>query len=153
MRLDILSSKPYLSVIPGFVAFLIKDNALNDLCGKRLGILGFNSATKKSYYLVGKYVFERHFDNEDQKNATLAALIDCHDPGELFQGNQIYTVVLSIMLNSFPLVSLSIRSTVKQKEDEINSLLTYLRCVHFGGMTFGFLSYHWIFIALHSVIY
>ena len=26
------------SVIPGFVAYLIKDNALNDLCGKTLGI-------------------------------------------------------------------------------------------------------------------
>ena len=39
MRLDILSSKPYPSVIPGFVVYLIKDNALNDLCGKTLGTL------------------------------------------------------------------------------------------------------------------
>ena len=47
MRLDILSSKPYPTVIPGFVAYLIKDNALNDLCGKMLGMLSFYSATKK----------------------------------------------------------------------------------------------------------
>ena len=50
MRLDIFSSKPYPSVIPGFVAYLIKDNALNDLCGKGaryIGLLSFYSATKK----------------------------------------------------------------------------------------------------------
>ena len=41
MWLDILSSKPYPSVIPGFVAYLIKDNAWNDMCGKALGILSF----------------------------------------------------------------------------------------------------------------
>ena len=34
-----LYSKHYPSVIPGFVAYLIKDNTLNDLCGKTLGIL------------------------------------------------------------------------------------------------------------------
>ena len=32
MRLDILSSKPYPIVIQGFVKYLIKDNALNELC-------------------------------------------------------------------------------------------------------------------------
>ena len=31
---------------------------------------------------MGKYVFERHFDGDNQKNAILAPLIDCHDPGE-----------------------------------------------------------------------
>ena len=43
MRLDILSSKFYPSVIPGFVAYLIKDIALNDSCGMTLhvGILSF----------------------------------------------------------------------------------------------------------------
>ena len=46
MRLDILSSKPYPSAIPEFVAHLIKDNALGNLCGKMLGILSFYSATK-----------------------------------------------------------------------------------------------------------
>ena len=30
---------------------------------------------------MGKYVFERHFDGDDEKNAILAPLIDCHDPG------------------------------------------------------------------------
>ena len=54
MRLDILSSKPYTSVIPGFVANLIKDNLLNDLCGKTLGTLSFFSATRKGN--MGKYV-------------------------------------------------------------------------------------------------
>ena len=29
----------------------------------------------------GEICFERHFDGEDQKNAILAPLIDCHDPG------------------------------------------------------------------------
>ena len=28
---------------------------------------------------MGKYVFERHFDGNNQKNAILAPLIDCHD--------------------------------------------------------------------------
>ena len=27
-----------------------------------------------------KYIFERHFDGYEQNNATLAPLIDCHDP-------------------------------------------------------------------------
>ena len=50
---------------------------------------------------------------------------------ELFQGNQ------SSFNNAeqFPLMSLSIRSTVKQKVDKIYSLLTCLCCVHFRGMT------------------
>ena len=47
MRLDILSSKPYLSVIHWFVAYLVKDNALYELCGNTLGILSFCSAQKK----------------------------------------------------------------------------------------------------------
>ena len=33
--------------IPGFGAYLIKDNALNDLCSKTVGILSFYYATKK----------------------------------------------------------------------------------------------------------
>ena len=83
MRLDILSSKPYPSVIRGIVAYLRKDNALNDLCGKTLGILSFYFATKKMYYLMGKYVFERYFDGDDQKIAILAPYIDCHDPDRI----------------------------------------------------------------------
>ena len=47
MQLAILSSNPYLPVIPGFVTYLIKGNALNNLTGKLLGILSFLSATKK----------------------------------------------------------------------------------------------------------
>ena len=84
MRLDILSSKPYPSVIPGFVAHLIKDNVLNDLFGKTLGILRLNSATKKVKYLMRKYVFERHFDGDDQTNAIFGPLMDCQDPGRIF---------------------------------------------------------------------
>ena len=45
------------------------------------------------------------------------------------------TVVLSIMLNSFPSMSLSIHSIVKQKEDKINLNLACLRHVHFHGIT------------------
>ena len=41
---------------------------------------------------------------------------------------------------------------LKQKVDKINSLLTCLRHMYFRGMTAGFLSSHWIFFALHSVI-
>ena len=52
MRLDILSSIPYLSVIPWFVAYLIKDNALYELCGNTLGILSFYSAQKKQLTIV-----------------------------------------------------------------------------------------------------
>ena len=37
-------------------------------------------------------------------------------------------------------MSLSMRSTVKQKVDKIKSLLTCLLLVHFRGMTIGF--YH-----------
>ena len=38
---------------------------------------------------MGKYVFERHFDDEDQKNVILAPLIDCHDPGRTVSGEPI----------------------------------------------------------------
>ena len=65
MWLDILSSKPYHGVIQGFVAILIKYNALEDLSGKTLCILSFYSATKKMSYLMGKYVFERHYKECD----------------------------------------------------------------------------------------
>ena len=60
----ILSSNPYPSVIQGFVAYLIKDTALNDLCGKTLGILSL-------------YFWET-FWRRGPKNAILALLIDCH---------------------------------------------------------------------------
>ena len=33
---------------------------------------------------MGKYVFERHSDDGDQKNAILAPLYDCHDPGRTY---------------------------------------------------------------------
>ena len=70
---------------------------------------------------------------------------------DLFQGNQIYTVVVSIILYSFPSMSLSIRSTVKQKEDKINSFLTCLCRVHFRRMAAEFYHSAGRFIALHSV--
>ena len=81
MRLDILSPNPFHSVIPGFDSYLIKDNTLNDLCGKTLGLLSEKSSCHKENVIsMGKYVFQRHFDAGDQKKATLAALIDCHHP-------------------------------------------------------------------------
>ena len=33
-----------------------------------------------------EYVFERHFDGDDQKSAILAPLIDCHDPDRTVSG-------------------------------------------------------------------
>ena len=33
-------------------------------------------------YLMGKYVFEIHFDGDDQMDAILAPLIDCHNPAK-----------------------------------------------------------------------
>ena len=35
---------------------------------------------------MGKYILERHFDGDDQKNAILAPLIDCHDPDRTVSG-------------------------------------------------------------------
>ena len=58
--LDILSSKPFPSVIPEFVAYLTQDNALNDLCGKTLGI-----PSKKKVIAYGGLCFKRHFDGDD----------------------------------------------------------------------------------------
>ena len=45
---------------------------------------------------MGKYVFERHFDDDDQKKTILAHLIHCHDPGTTVT----YTVVLAININA-----------------------------------------------------
>ena len=70
---------------------------------------------------------------------------------ELFQGKLTCTLVLSITLNSFQSTSISIRLTIQQKVDKINSFLTCLPHVPFRGMAAGFLSCRWIFIALHSV--
>ena len=69
MWLDVISSKPYPSVIQRSFAYQVKDDALNVLCSKTLGILSFYSATKKVNILWGKYVFERHCTSDDQMNA------------------------------------------------------------------------------------
>ena len=71
----------------------------------------FSSTIKRTTvyaYMGSPYinVFEIHFDGDDRTNTILNPLMDCHDPGRIVQGNQIYTVVLSIMLNSFPSTSL-----------------------------------------------
>ena len=42
------------SVIPGFVAYLIKDNALNDLCGKTL--LSCQSRVRVTSCFVYKFI-------------------------------------------------------------------------------------------------
>ena len=137
----------YHSVIQGSVAYLIKDNVLKDLCGKTLGILSFYSATKNREYLMGKYVFERHFDGDDQKNAILEPLINCHDPGRFvsrgpntFSGsfNNDEQFSIDVSFNIF---------YIKAK----SRLLACLSRMHFCGMAAGFLSCCWIFIPLHSV--
>ena len=83
------------------------------------------------------------------KNVILAPLIDVHDPDKKEPNKH------SVSINNaeqFPSMSLSIRSSVRKKVYKINSLLTSSRRVHFcKGMTIGFLSYLWTFIAIHSV--
>ena len=64
----------------GSLRIYFKDNALNDLCGKTLDISSFYS-DKAIYY--AKMCFERHFEGDDQKNAILTPLIDCHGPGRI----------------------------------------------------------------------
>ena len=100
---------------------------------------------------MGKYVFERHFDGDDHKNALLSPLIDCHDPGRtvsrephIHSGcfNNAEQFSTNVSFNTF-------YSTAKI--DKINSLLTCLCRVHVRGITVGFLSCCWTFIALHSV--
>ena len=107
--------KPYPSVIQGFDAYLRKDNALNDLCGKTLVILSFYFASKKMYYLWGNMflrdILTATIKRLRFKHLTSTAMIQT----ELIQGNQIYTVVLTIILNIFQSMSLSVNSTVEQK--------------------------------------
>ena len=76
---------------------------------------------------MGKYVFERHFDDVDQKNAILAPLIDSHDPGRTVSREPNIHSVFFNNSNSFLAMSLSIYSTVQQKVGKINSLMT---CLH-----------------------
>ena len=83
--------------------------------------------------------FERHFDSDHQNNVILASLINCHYPDRTFSREpNIHSEVLSLMLKSFPSTFLSIRSTVQQKVDKINSLLICLRGMHFLGMAARF---------------
>ena len=61
---------------------------------------------------MGKYVFERHFYDDDQKNAILAPLMECHDPGRTVSREpNIHSGSLN-NAESFPSMSLSIGSTV-----------------------------------------
>ena len=76
---------------------------------------------------MGKYVCERHFDGDDQKNAILAPLIDCHDPGIIVSREPNIHSGSFNMLNSFPSMSLSVRSTIKQKVDKI--LTFFVTCI------------------------
>ena len=66
----------------------------------------------KTKYLMVKFVFKIHFDGNDQNNAILAPLMDCHDTGKIVSGE------LSIHSDSFNIAEqfpFSIRSAVKQK--------------------------------------
>ena len=69
---------------------------------------------------MAKYIFERHFVGNDQKNVILAPRVDCHDPVRIVSREpNIHSSFFPIMLKSFPSMSLLIRSKV----DKINSLL------------------------------
>ena len=59
---------------------------------------------------------------------------------EMCQGNKTCTVVLSIMLNSFQSTSLSIRFTIQQKVNAINSFWLVYRTCHFAEWPLDF--YH-----------
>ena len=78
MLLDILSSNPYPSVIPGFIVNLIKDNAFNNLCGKTLRILSF---CPKDKVILWRNMFLETFWQRVSKEGDLAPLIYFHDPG------------------------------------------------------------------------
>ena len=113
IRLYTVSSKSYPRVIPGFFVHLSKDYALNNLYGKTLDTFGFKFATMKRQDLLREYVFQRHFDSDDLRKAIFVPLI-----GRCVQGRTVsresnnYTMVLSITLNSFPSLFLSLPSMV-----------------------------------------
>ena len=76
-------------------------------------------------------------DGDDQNNAVLAPLINCHDPGRTVSRENINSGSLN---NAFQSTSLSIRSTVQQSVDKINPILTCIHHVPFRGMIAGFFS-------------
>ena len=100
------------------------------------------------YYLMGKYVFERPSEGDDQKNTILATLIDCHDPGRIVPGE---SNIHSCPFHNTEQFSIDVFFNSSYIKAKINSLLTCLCRVHFLGMATRFLSCRWIFIALHSV--
>ena len=67
MQLEILSSKPYPNAIPGIVAYLANDNALNGLCGKTLGTT-LNNTYKCAHInvLISPLILVRSFSNFQQ---------------------------------------------------------------------------------------
>ena len=65
-----------------------------------------------------KYVFERHFDGDDLKNATLAPLIDCLDPVRTVSREpNIHSGSFNNTEHSSSMSRL-IRSTIQQKGDK-----------------------------------
>ena len=101
---------------------------------------------------MGKYVFERHFDGTYQKNAILAPFIDCHDPGRTVSRE---LNIHSGSFNNAEQFSINVSFNTfysKAKSRKNNTFLTSLRHMHFCGMTARFLSCHWVFIGLYSVL-
>ena len=133
-------------VILGFFAHLIEDNALNDLHGKMFDTFGVKFATMKRSDLLREYVFQRHLAAMIYGKRFLHLWSVAVFQAELFQGNQIYTVVLSITLNSFFTAFYGMIKIYK-----MYSPVTCLRHAQIHGMTTGHVSFHWTCIALHSV--
>ena len=55
---------------------------------------------------MAEYIFARHFVDNDQKNVILALSVDCHDNGRTVSREPNIHSIFSIMLNSFPSMSL-----------------------------------------------
>ena len=77
------------------VAYLMKEKALGALWARGKKLCSYvhhdqASSLPQKCNMV-KYVFEIHFDGDDQMNAILAPLIDCHNPaknGFIFKGTK-----------------------------------------------------------------
>ena len=87
---------------------------------------------------MGKYVFERHFDGDDQKNAILAPLINCHDPGKtVSRGHQTYTVSGSFNNAEQIFIDVSSNKFYSTTEYSKKKIKLTLRSMHFRGITVG----------------
>ena len=93
---------------------------------------------------MAKYLFERHFDGDDRKNAILAPLVDCHDQGRTVPGEQNKH---NCSFNNAEQCSMDVSFIT------FYSIAKSRRRVHFRAMTLGFLSSRWILIASQSAFF